>query len=315
MTRRRSLRGARAAFVLFTLVLAWWGFRGRWSEIGGAVVDTGPVPAAGAVALAALGIATTAVLWRLVLRWVGSDEMGVRDAAAVFLVGQLGKYVPGSVWSVAAQAQLGRRHGVPARSSAAASALFLLLHTASGLLLGGLLLAVGVLGDPAAEAWWLWSAVAVGAACLAPPLVRRVGDRLVGSGTRWAFGPGELAVTVALMTVVWACYGASLSLLVTAPDPGPAPSLAGTVAAFALAHAVGVLVVVAPAGVGVREGVLVALLAPVLGVPGAAAAALLSRVAHAVADFAVAGAAAVWARRSRAVDDAEDAETVRAPGA
>lgn len=310
MTRRRTLRGAQAAFVLVTLVLAWWGFRGRWSEIGRAVVDTGPWRSVGAVALAAVGIAATAVLWRLVLRWVGSRDMAMRDAAAVFLVGQLGKYVPGSVWSVAAQAQLGRRHGVPARSSAVASATFLLLHTASGLLLGGLLVAGGVLGTTGPRAWWLWAAVAVGAGSLAPPLVRRAADRLAGPGTRTAFGPVELAVTLLMMSAVWACYGGSMALLATVGGPGP--SVAGAVAAFALAHAVGVLVVVAPAGVGVREGVLVTLLAPALGVPGAAAVALLSRVAHAVADFTVAGVAGVWARHSR---DVEDAGAVRAPGA
>ena len=309
MTRRRALRGARAAFVPVTLVLAWFGFRGRWSEVVGAVAGTSPVRLVAAVACAALGIAITATLWRLILRWVGS-EVGVREGAEVFLVGQLGKYVPGSVWSVAAQAQLGRRHGVPARSGATASALFLLVHTATGLLLGGLLVVGGVLDVPARPAWWPWAAVVVGAAALAPPLVRRLADRLGGRGIHSTFGVVELTRTVALMAAAWACYGTSLLVLV--PSGGPdSPAYVGAVAAFALAHAAGVLVVVAPAGVGVREGVLVALLAPTLGVPGAAAVALLSRVAHAVADFVVAGVATAWARGARSTDAPEP---VRARG-
>ncbi|PKH44336.1 hypothetical protein SAMN05192575_102391 [Nocardioides alpinus] len=296
MTGRRTLRGARAAFVLLTLALAWWGFRGRWREIADAAVDIGPVRLAAAVACTAAGLALTSVLWRLLLRWVGS-EVGVRDGAAVFLVGQLGKYVPGSVWSVAAQAQLGRRHGVPARSSATASALFLLVHTATGLLLGGLLVLGGAL-DRSASTTWPWVAVAIGAVALAPGLVRRLADRFAGPGARTSLGFVELGTTTALMTAVWGCYGAGLLLLVPAGGSGT-PGFGAAVAAFALAHAAGVLVVVAPAGVGVREGVLVALLSPVLGVPGAAAVALLSRVAHALADFAVAGAAGAWARVGR----------------
>jgi uncharacterized membrane protein YbhN (UPF0104 family) len=294
VTRQRALRVARLLFVLLTLAFAWWGFRGRWGEIGDAVSDTGPLRLAGAVVCAAAGLVLTAMLWRLLLRWVGS-EVGVRDAAAVFFVGQLGKYVPGSVWSIAAQAQLGRRHDVPARSSATASVLFLLVHTATGLLVGGLLVALGAVELPdGVSVLWAWAAVLVGAVSLVPPLLRRVADRLAGRGVDAVFEGPEMVRTVVLMVAVWALYGASLMCLV--PTGGGSPGLLGATAAFALAHAVGVLIVFAPAGVGAREAVLVALLSPALGVPGAVAVALMSRVAHALADFLAAGAAAGWAR-------------------
>lgn len=308
MSRAQLLRVARAVFVLLALACAWWGFRGRWSEIGEALAGTAPLRLAGAVVLAALGLALTGWLWRMLLRGVGSD-VGAREAAAVFFVGQLGKYVPGSVWSVAAQAHLGRRHDVPARSSLAASAVFLLLHTATGLLLGGALLVASGPGQvPVA-----YAVVGAGVGCiaLAPPLVRRIADRLAGRPTR--FGVAELVTTTALMAAVWLLYGGSSLLLVPA-GPGT-PGLVGTTAAFALAHALGVLVVLAPAGVGAREGVLVALLAPALGVPGAAAVALLSRLVHALADFAVAGVAAGAARAARRTGpDAEAPEPARAGG-
>lgn len=286
MTRRRALDAARVLFVALALACAWWGFRGRWAEVGEAIATTGLLRVIAAVGCTAAGLALTAVLWRLLLRWTGAD-VAPRAAASVFLVGQLGKYVPGSVWSVAAQAQLGRAHGVPPRASVAASALFLLVHTATGLLLGGALL---LLVGPGAVPYPLAAlAVAAGAVPLAPPLLRRAARRLAGREAR--FGGRELGATCALMAGTWVAYGLALAALVPGGAPD-APGLVTTTGVFALAHAAGVLVVLAPAGLGAREGVLVALLAPALGVPGAAAVALLSRVVHALADVVGAGLAA-----------------------
>jgi uncharacterized membrane protein YbhN (UPF0104 family) len=296
MTRAQALLGARIGFILLTIGFAWWGFGGRWSEIGAAAAETDPLQLCGAVLCAIAGLTLTGVLWRMVLSALGS-RVELREAGAVFFVGQLGKYVPGSVWTFAVQAQLGRRHDVPVRSSITASALFLMLHTFSGVLLGGVLAAGGVVRTDLGRGWWLLLAV-IGAAVLMPPVLRFLGDRLAGDGVRTTFGVRDLVRSLALMTGVWACYGACLWVLLPLDRPAPEDVLAA-VAAFALAHAAGVLLVLAPAGLGAREAVLIALLAPTVGVPSAAAAALLARVAHSVADFALAAAAAGWARRSR----------------
>jgi uncharacterized membrane protein YbhN (UPF0104 family) len=280
------MRGARIVFVLLVIGFAWWGFAGRWAEIGHAAAATGAVRLCVAVVCAAGGLALTGVLWRSLLARLGSP-VPLRDAGAVFFVGQLGKYVPGSVWSFAVQAQLGRRHGVPARSSVTASALFLILHTFSGLVLGGLLVAGGVVSTDLDLVWWLLLAVG-GAVAMTPPVLRVLGRRLSGVDV----AAPDLLRSLALMTVVWACYGASLWVLL------PTTDLLAAVAAFALAHAAGVLLVFAPAGLGAREAVLIALLAPAVGVPTAAAAALLARVAHSIGDFAIAAGAAAWSRRA-----------------
>ena len=137
-----------------------------------------------------MGLALTGVLWRMLLAALGSP-VGMREAGAVFFVGQLGKYVPGSVWSFAAQAQLGRRHGVPARSSITASALFLLLHTVSGLLLGGALAAGGAVRTDVGRWWWLLLAICA-ARRPGPAVLRALGDRLAGAGVRTRFAAGDL---------------------------------------------------------------------------------------------------------------------------
>jgi uncharacterized membrane protein YbhN (UPF0104 family) len=67
--------------------------------------------------------------------------------------------------------------------------------------------------------------------------------------------------------------------------------------AFAAAYAVGVVVILAPAGLGAREGVFVLLAEPVVGIPAAAALALLARLVHTVADLLL--AAGSWLAASR----------------
>ena len=94
------------------------------------------------------------------------------------------------------------------------------------------------------------------------------------------------------------CFALSLAVLAIAPEPSAAlfPVAAG---AFTTAYAVGVLVVVAPAGVGAREVTLVALLAPVTGVTTATALALLTRALHTGGDLLLALGAWAVARATR----------------
>lgn len=301
MTRQRVLLAARTGFVLLTIAFAWWSFHGRWAEIGDQILRTGPLDLGAAFVLTLGGLLGTALIWRHVLARLGAP-VARRDAAAIFLVGQLGKYIPGSVWTFAAQAQLGRRHAVPARASVTASAVYLLIHTFSGLLLGSVLAAVGLLDTRIS--WWWWAAAAIASAgMLSPPVVRRIADRMVGRDATARFGAADLALSLLGMAAVWAVYGAAVGALL---DVRTAEDLVLTTGAFALAFAAGILMVLAPAGLGAREGVLIALLGPAFGVGPAAAAALVARVVHACADFAAAVLARASARPPTPAPEPED---------
>lgn len=286
MTRARALDTARILFLLLTVGFAWWGFRGRWGDVADAVTDTSALGLGMAVLATLVGLALTAVLFRLLLVRLGS-EVAAPVASAIFLVGQLGKYLPGTVWSFAAQAQLGSRHRIPARRSVAASALFLYLHTATGAVVGAAAAAAGVLDVPGPS--WLWAlGTAATVAGLLPPVVRRVGG--VVAGRRIEVGVRDVGRALPVMAGVWVAYGVGVLALL-----GPAGGdLAVAVSAFALSHVAGVLLVFAPAGLGAREAVLVAVLRPVASLEAAVAVALLARVVHTASDFAI--AALAWAR-------------------
>ena len=284
----------RALFLLAVLAFAWLGLRGRFDELGEALQDTPPAGALGAVVPVLLGLGATGLIW---LRMMACLEarLPVVDGLAVFFVGQLGKYIPGSVWSIGAQAHLAGRREIPGRTTVAVGLLFLGYHVATAVVLGTLIVLLGGLDAP----WPPWVSLLALAVCLVgllPPLVRRAGKRVAGRPVQ--IGWVDTAVALALMALAWACY--ALALVLLSPDL-PWDDVVALGGAFALAYAVGVVVVLAPAGVGAREATFVVLLAPVTGVAAATALALLARVVHTLADAVM---AAGWWLAARPARDA-----------
>jgi len=92
-----------------------------------------------------------------------------------------------------------------------------------------------------------------------------------------------------LLTVVgWSTYGAAFWMLARGLIAGAPLPLTGAVAAFTLGYILGLLALFAPGGVGVREVVLIGLLAPFLGAGGAVAVSVASRVLLTVLEAAAA---------------------------
>jgi hypothetical protein len=196
------------------------------------------------------------------------------------------------------------RQSVPARATVAAGLLFLGYHVATAVVVGTVTLLLGGLDSP----WPAWVSVLLLAGALLgllPAVVRRAGRRVAGRDVR--IGAEDTLVTLGLMALTWAAYAAALVLLA----PGtPWRDLAALGAAFALSYAVGVVIVLAPAGVGAREALFVLLLTPLLGVAGATALALLARVVHTAADGLMAAGWWTVARRTR-IGEARSASGIR----
>lgn len=289
----RLLPALRAlVFLAAVLVFGWLGLRGRFDEVGEALMDTSLAGAGAGLLLVLLGLFATGLLWlRLMACLDGALPLVV--GLAKFFLGQLGKYIPGSVWSIGAQAELARRHAVPARVTVAAGLLFLGYHVETAILLGALALLAGSLESPW-PGWISWVALVVAVTGLVPGPVRLLGRRVAGREVR--IGWADTVVVVGLMAVAWTAYACALVVM----SPGlPWGEMAALGGAFAAAYAAGVVVVFAPAGVGAREAVFVLLLAPVTGVGPATALALLTRVVHTVADALIAAGWWLAARRVR----------------
>ena len=101
--------------LVVVLVAAFgWALAGKWDEIVRRLREQHPAVVLAALALSMAAVAMSFVIWRGTMAVLGS-RVPVRVGARMFFVGQLGKYLPGSVWPVVAQMRMGRDAAVAAR--------------------------------------------------------------------------------------------------------------------------------------------------------------------------------------------------------
>jgi glycosyltransferase 2 family protein len=264
------------AFVVLRVRSLWHG-----GHIELANVNWGAL--AGAFALASAGTAASGLIWLVIL-----DALGAHPElrwSALFFKAQLGKYIPGSIWQYAGRAAGARAYGIPGRLVAKSLPIeFAASATAAGSTAGFLL------------GWW-------GGLILAA-----VGTPLILGMTIARNLPATFAAIRAtlLYVPVWLALGASFWLCAWGLVTVPGRDLAFYTAAFAVAWLAGLFAVYAPGGLGVREGVLVALLSSRIGAADALVVAAASRLMLILADVVLAGVAAAATRRDRPRLDVAD---------
>jgi glycosyltransferase 2 family protein len=300
--RRRLLAAARVLLAALVVVAVVWALAGQWGDVRAdlAKVSVGALLLAFAFAL--LSLAFTLVGWRALLADLGSP-LHLAPASGVLFVGQLGKYLPGSIWTVVAQAEVASRLGVPRRRSAVAGLLSVLLSALAGLAIG--LVALPGLLDAGGSHWYLLLLVLlpVGLAALHPrvlgPLVRLAFRLVRREPPEKDLSGRAIAVTAVSFVVAWLFLGAQAWVLVVDLGGDSADAVVPAVFGYALAASVGMLAVFLPAGVVLREVVLVLLLEPVMGRTAATAVVLLSRFVVTVSDVVAAAVGWAYARRHR----------------
>ena len=285
MSRTRLVPWLRWGLFALAVVIIAWAVASQWSRVSASVIEVGWLRVAIATALAVLALGFNTLSWRTVMSSVGLDAP-LREASGVFLVSQAGKYVPGAVWPVVAQAEFAREHGVTRARATVGS----LVAMAVGVVMAGVVGAVALAAFSSGSVLRYWWAILL-ALALAVTLVPAVLSRLLKLALRVLRRDGEiphiggkaLAVSAVWSALNWAAIGAQAWVLLRALGGSEATYGLAT-GAFALAWLVGFLAVFAPAGGVVREGALVLLLGSVVTQPQAFAFALVSRFAMTLAD-------------------------------
>jgi uncharacterized membrane protein YbhN (UPF0104 family) len=290
--RRRWGRAvAGTAFVLLAAIFLVLALRNQREEIGHSLEHMSLGAAALAEIALLVGLLFSLFSWQTILASLG-HPLRLRESARVFFVGQLGKYVPGSVWPVVVQMEMGRAHDVPRTQMFSATAVATVIGLVAGAVVG--VSAVPALVSNGGTSYLLaLLAIPVGLMVLHP----RVLNALLRLGTRLLrrepptdqFRIGTLSRAFGFSLVTWLCFG--IHILVLAHSTGHtsmAKLVPLSIGGFAIAWVAGFLFILSPAGVGVREAVLIVTLGPTLGSGSATAVALVSRLLGTLADGVVA---------------------------
>jgi len=256
----------------------------------------------GAAVLVTVSVPIAAGIWKMLLAG-GGVPVGYRHAFTILAISQMWRYLPGIFLHQVGQVAMARRAGIGLSAAALTVGLQTALNvlTNAGIAVLGLTLAARnlppwLLAALAGRMWLLWAggaaALMVLAAGLASPPMRR------WTGQRLAYlHPRGILATVALYALINALVGMALSLLLGTFWPQPfAVRWYDLSWGFALAWVIGFLIPGAPAGLGIREAVLVALYADALGTGVIIGLGLLLRALMMAGDLAAFGVA-VWLSR------------------
>ncbi|HET7562829.1 MAG TPA: glycosyltransferase [Rhodanobacteraceae bacterium] len=268
--------GSLAAIVV-TVVFVWY----TWHALRGHDLSVYADPkAVAAIAAAALiyccGVPLSALAWQGTLRGVGTRRSW-RELTAILGITQIAKYIPGNVGQYIGRGALSMKRGIEIRPFTITVLLEIVLSVAAALLVGvctGMLsrAGLGVVHARSLQLLLVFCALVAAAAAVltfrrfAPPLLRRIAPR------RAHVLEGELLppkrwILRAFVLYCCTCLTVGVALVVLAhmllPHARHEDWL--LLAAFSLAWIVGFVTPGAPAGLGVREGLLLLMLGPVYG--------------------------------------------------
>jgi hypothetical protein len=233
-----------------------------------------------ALGLYLAGSLLLAYAWVVLVRVASGAHPRARPLLRGHLRAQVAKYLPGNVFHFAYRHVAARREGVNHASLAAALGL-----EAAFLLAAAAVIALGVAADPRLDALVPWARKSIAFvpvfAVLAWIALSYIAPRFgVPRAPMSRRAPG-LALVLAIDFAFFLLAGAALRALHSAADALPYSAWCGW---LSLAWIVGYVTPGAPAGIGLREAVLVLGLSPALGEAEALALALLYRLVTTIAD-------------------------------
>lgn len=240
----------------------------------------------------ALVIATYLILieaWRATLR-VWSESLPFAVAARIWFVSNLGKYVPGKVWQIAAMGALAQRSGVSATAAIGSSLLVNLVSILAGFAViavtaagrVGAVVGTETIGGEGMSAQLMIVGVAIAGAVallltpVAVPRLAALAGRMTGRQFAIPRVPPTAVWVAAVSTVAsWLLYGIAFSLFAHGVTPHATGNASSYIAVYTGSYLAGYLALFAPGGVGIREAALVIAM-PRFGLASAADAAVIA---------------------------------------
>ncbi|HET7565591.1 MAG TPA: lysylphosphatidylglycerol synthase domain-containing protein [Gemmatimonadaceae bacterium] len=253
--RRKLLRAAQAILLAAVIVFAGSKLVDEWGQVQN--VALGLTPRWSYVLASCLIVfATYAVLievWRVLLTgWEARLRFG--EAARIWTISNLGRYVPGKVWQIGAMAVMAKQRGVSGIAAGGSAIVATIITTLTGFAVVAIAGARTLRIPPLAVGLILIAGLALLAAPIAlpwlGPIISRVARRPV---TVPRLPLSALLITVFGSALAWCGYGVAFYVLahgLLGDIPGSVPLY---IAVFTGSYLIGFLTLIAPGGLFVRE--------------------------------------------------------------
>ncbi|MHB9029226.1 MAG: lysylphosphatidylglycerol synthase transmembrane domain-containing protein [Candidatus Latescibacterota bacterium] len=236
----------------------------NWEQVSGYAWDFNPVLMGISLAVFFVAYAWLAWTWGKVLGYAGHD-VSFSVAWDIYFIGNLGRYIPGKVWTIAGTAWIADRKGLPPVKTATASVFAQAYSMISSLVFFAVFLILR--GDRLEGMRLEWAAplmLLFAAVFMVPRNLERILNRMLAALGRESISLGltigKAARIVGLYFISWLLFGAAFWLFVAAVTGDTSVSLIFLTAVFAAAYVGGFLAVFVPGGLGVRESLMSVLL-------------------------------------------------------
>ena len=219
--------------------------------------------------------------WNLILRLLGA-VVGYRKALKIYLLTELGRYIPGKVWTMVGKVYLLKKEGVSTVKGGTSVVVRLAIHVVSGLLIFFVSLLFWTPAESVRRVYLLLFLLPVGLLFLHPSVFGRTLNfglkRLKRNGIKFTLKYEHIILLILFWCGWWVLVGISTYFLIISVYPLSFVLLPAIVGICAITWLAGFLSFMVPAGLGVIEGMVVLLLGLYLPVHIAILIALLIRV-------------------------------------
>ena len=196
--------------------------------------------------------------WRRVLgAW--DSHLPFMQASRIWFLSNLGKYVPGNIWSLTAMGVMAKKRGMSAIAAAGSSVIMQMVSLATGTAIV-MVTSAKLLGQPllVGAAVLVLAIVLFSAPKFLPPLAVWV-STLIGKDIAPPSVPATSIWTAAIAsTLSWLFYGVAFQLFVRGLLGAAPGEISSYIAVYTAAYILGFISPIAPAGLGVREFTLAA---------------------------------------------------------
>ncbi|MCH8064347.1 MAG: flippase-like domain-containing protein [Chloroflexi bacterium] len=285
--------------IVFGAIVATFSFLGwtlvsNWNDLSSEEIDVQPALLVLSILPGIAAVVVMGLTWAGLIRYLeGRDTASAQSLLKIFLYSWVGRYVPGKVAYVAGRFLLGRSIRISSASLAGSMAYEGVLQLMAGAALASVTLVPTLAIESESFLPYLaLPALAVGGAIVLHPRVLgwvlRFGLRVAGRESvefKRLLPPRQIAKVTGMYVGAFLLNGVGFYLLIISLTDYSPRYLPLAVGLFGLAAVVGLVSVFAPAGIGVREGILVVVLQTTMPVELAILVSLVARVWATVIDL------------------------------